>query len=55
MKNLTQKLCGLILIALTITCMYYLHDATFAIITLPLGVYLLFTREKVMKFNGREE
>lgn len=50
MKNIAQKIYGLILIALTITCMYYLHDATFAIITLPMGVYLLFTRQKVMKF-----
>jgi hypothetical protein len=47
---LAQKLCGLILIALTVVSAIFLGDATIGIITLPLGIYLLFTRQKVMDF-----
>lgn len=47
---LAQKMCGLILIALTIVSAICLGDATIGIILVPLGIYLLFTREKVMQF-----
>ena len=47
---LAQKLCGLILIALTVVSAICLEDATIGIILVPLGVYLLFTKEKVMQF-----
>ena len=47
---LAQKFCGLILIGVTVVSALYLGDATVGIITLPLGIYLLFTRQKVMQF-----
>lgn len=47
---LAQKLCGLIMIALTVVSAICLGDATIGIILVPLGVYLLFTRQKVMQF-----
>jgi len=47
---LAQKLCGLIMIAITIVSVICLGDATVGIVTLPLGIYLLFTRQKVMQF-----
>ena len=46
-----QKLSGLTLTAVGIITPILLDgDATFSLIALPLGIYLLFTKEKVMMF-----
>lgn len=46
-----QKLSGLIMSAVGIITPILLDgDATFSLIALPVGIYLLFTKEKVMKF-----
>ena len=46
-----QKLSGLTLAAIGIVIPILLDgDGTFSIIALPLGIYLIFTKEKVMMF-----
>ena len=46
-----QKLSGLIMASIGIIAPILLDgDGTFSIIALPLGIYLLFTKEKVMMF-----
>ena len=46
-----QKLSGLIIAAIgIITPIICDGDATFSLIALPLGIWLLFTKEKVMMF-----
>ena len=46
-----QKLSGLTLAAIGIIAPILLDwDATFSLIALPLGIWLLFTKEKVMMF-----
>ena len=46
-----QKLSGLTMAAIGIITPILLDgDATFSLIALPLGIYLIFTKEKVMKF-----
>ena len=46
-----QKLSGLIMAAIGIVMPILLDgDGTFSIIALPLGIWLLFTKEKVMMF-----
>ena len=46
-----QKLSGLTLAAIGIVMPILLDgDGTFSIIALPLGIYLIFTKEKVMTF-----
>ena len=46
-----QKLSGLTMAAIGIFIPFLLDgDATFSLIALPLGLYLLFTKEKVMMF-----
>ena len=46
-----QKLSGVVLAAIGIITPILLDgDATFSLIALPVGIYLLFTKEKVMKF-----
>ena len=46
-----QKISGLTLAAVGIITPILLDgDATFSIIALPLGIWLLFTKEKVMMF-----
>ena len=46
-----QKLSGLTLAAIGIVMPILLDgDGTFSIIALPLGIYLIFTKEKVMMF-----
>ena len=47
---LAQKFCGFVLIGVGIVSAIFLGDATINVITLPLGVYLLFTKQKVMDF-----
>ena len=49
-----QKLCGIVLIGLTIMCWVFVNEYTASTVFLmPLGVYLLFTRQKVMDFQKR--
>lgn len=49
-----QKLSGLTMAVIgIITPMLLDGDATFSLIALPLGLFLLFTREKVMDFRGK--
>ena len=46
-----QKLSGLVLAAIgIITPIIYDGDATFSLFALPLGLWLMFTKEKVMMF-----
>ena len=46
-----QKLSGLTLAAIgIITPILFGGDATFSLIALPLGIWLLFTKEKIMMF-----
>ena len=46
-----QKLSGLTMAAIGIFTPFLLDgDATFSLFALPLGIYLLFTKEKVMMF-----
>lgn len=46
-----QKLSGLTMAAVGIITPILLDgDATFSLVALPVGIYLLFTKEKVMKF-----
>ena len=44
-----QKLSGLAMVAIGIITPILLNgDATFSLIALPLGIYLIFTKEKIM-------
>ena len=43
-----QKLLGILAIGISIASPLLLGDATISLIMLPLGVYLLFTKEKVV-------
>ena len=46
-----QKLSGLTMAAIGISTPFLLDgDATFSLIALPLGLFLMFTKEKVMMF-----
>lgn len=46
-----QKLSGLIIAGIGIFTPFLLNgDATFSLIALPLGLFLMFTKEKVMMF-----
>ena len=46
-----QKLAGLTMAGIGVACPFLLDgDATFSLIALPLGLFLLFTKEKVMDF-----
>lgn len=46
-----QKLAGLTMVSIGIFTPFLLDgDATFSLIALPLGIWLLFTKEKVMMF-----
>lgn len=50
-----QKLSGLALIAISIFIpLLFDGDATASVILLPLGIYLLFTRKKIMMFHNNE-
>lgn len=41
-----QKLSGLVMIAIGVISVMLLADATFAVIAVPLGLYLIVTKEK---------
>ena len=43
-----QKLLGLLAISASIASPLLIQDATISIIMLPLGIYMLFTKEKVI-------
>ena len=48
-----QKIAGIILIAIGVIIPFILDgDATASIVIIPMGLLLLFTKEKVMVFNG---
>lgn len=48
---LKQKLCGLILTAIGCAVPLLLDgDATASVILIPLGVFLIFTRQRIMEF-----
>lgn len=49
MYYLKQKLCGLVLVIFgIITPVVCDGDATISLLLIPLGIYLIFTKEKVM-------
>jgi hypothetical protein len=49
-----QKLSGFVMVAIGIITPIVLDgDATFSLIALPLGIYLIFTKSKVMNFRGK--
>ena len=51
---LKQKLSGFVLVIISILIPIVMDgDATASVLLLPLGIYLLFTKEKVMDFRGR--
>ena len=43
-----QKLLGIVAIGVSIASPLLIQDATISVIMLPLGLYLLFTKEKVI-------
>ena len=45
---LKQKLCGFLFVVISILLPLMDGDATVSVLILPLGVYLLFTKEKIM-------
>ena len=47
---LKQKLSGLVMAAIGVVTAIISHDITFSVFVLPLGLYLLFTKEKIMMF-----
>ena len=52
MYYLKQKLCGLALVSIGVIIPFVLDgDDTASLLIIPLGLYLVFTREKVMMFD----
>ena len=48
---LKQKLCGLVIVGFGILIPFVLDgDATASVIIIPLGLFLIFTRQRVMEF-----
>ena len=48
---LKQKLCGLVFVTIGLAVPFFLDgDATASILLIPLGLYILFTREHLMEF-----
>lgn len=51
MYFLKQKLCGLVLVASGVVIPLILDgDATASVILIPFGLFLIFTRQRVMEF-----
>lgn len=46
-----QRFCGILMTSIGIIAPIALADATISFITLPLGLFLMFTKEKVMMFE----
>ena len=51
---LMQKMVGVLCIALTVLSAILIEDVTIGSLFVPLGLYLMFTREKVFTEGGRE-
>ena len=54
---LKQRLCGAVLIALAVLAIILLGDATVAVILVPMGLFLIFTKEMCItnEFYWKEE
>lgn len=51
---LKQKLSGLVLVIVSVLIPIVMDgDATASVLLMPLGVFLLFTKEKIMDFKGK--
>lgn len=48
MKHIGQKIAGIFLALASIPVIHFENDATVAALFIPLGLYLIFTRKKVM-------
>lgn len=48
MKNIEQKIAGIFLALTSIPVICFENDATVAALFIPLGLYLIFTKKKVM-------
>lgn len=54
MYFLKQKLSGLVMFGISVTApIIFDGDITMSIILFPLGLFLMFTKEKVMEFEGK--
>ena len=47
-NQMVQKFCGVLTIVLTVPAVMLEYDATIAIITVPLGLALIFAKEMIM-------
>ena len=48
---LKQKLCGVVLVSIGVIIPFILDgDATVSLLLIPLGLYLIFTKNKIMYF-----
>ena len=45
-----QKACGVLLVAIAAAAPFLIGDGTASLIFLPLGLYLTFTKHKIMQF-----
>lgn len=45
-----QKACGILLVAIAAAALFLIGDGTASLIFLPLGLYLTFTKQKIMQF-----
>lgn len=45
-----QKACGILLVAIAAAAPFLIGDGTASLIFLPLGLYLTFTKQKIMQF-----
>lgn len=51
-----QRISGFVLLAIGVAAPFVLDgDGTASILLVPLGIYLLFTKEKIMEFKGKEK
>jgi hypothetical protein len=48
--HMKQRLCGLILVAISIVNVFITKDITAVLIFLPMGIYFLFTKKQIMMF-----
>ena len=49
---LKQRVCGIRMMAIGIICpIVFDGDATFSLLAVPLGVFLIFTKQRVMSFR----
>ena len=51
-----QRISGFVLLAIGVAAPFVLDgDGTASLLMVPLGSYLLFTKEKIMEFEGKEK